>query len=86
MKKTDYNNVKELGEMLEWGMVSFETKYIGSGDSGISVSSLTDLKSGTLYIEQYDPNTDSLNVYSFPKGQHPKMWKPEEGGRLEYEV
>jgi len=81
--KTKHISVADLADQFEQFMVPYKTWDLGLGESGITARGIIDLKSFSIYLEQYDPIKDNVTVQKFEKGKYPERWTVDEDGSLE---
>jgi 1-acyl-sn-glycerol-3-phosphate acyltransferase len=76
--KTDYKRVQVLAKLFEDYWIPFDIVPLDVGGTNMVVNKLTDHKSGSVYIERFDPSVNSFTVYKFDKFNVPKEWQIEE--------
>lgn len=80
---TEYTSIKELADQFEEFWVPHKVWDLGVSQSAFRAQGLIDLKSKRIYLEKFDPITDSPRVLAFDQGNYPDTWVIDEDGTIE---
>jgi hypothetical protein len=80
--KTEYNRVSEIVKIFEEYWIPYDVVPLDAGGGNVVVNKLTDIKSGSVYLERFDPSVNTYKVYKFDKFNIPKEWHIEEDSEV----
>jgi len=73
MRYNEYERINDLINDFEKFWIPNKVLELGMNEGGL-IKGVVDIKSDCLYLERYDVNTQTHELFKFESGSHPKTW------------